>query len=235
MTNIIKRDQLDPNVIDTNSSQLLLNKTLGSHNYIATDTGAADAYIVALSPAIISYVAGQVLNFIPTNTNTTTSTINVNGLGVKTIKKMPYGIEMNVESYDLVAGSPCILHYDGANFILLNHEKKLRSPSALSLSTIYQASYDGYVQAVADGNTSDVDNLQQIKLSVYIDSFNPPTTVRQASSDASYYQLSSESPRTRSFYTSASFYVKKGYYFKVVASYTNITAINQYMYLQYLT
>jgi hypothetical protein len=58
-----------------------------SYNYLA-DSGAADAYVVTLSPAAGSYVTGMVVRFKATNANaTTTPTVNVNGLGAKTITK----------------------------------------------------------------------------------------------------------------------------------------------------
>ncbi len=86
-------------------------------NYIA-DTGAANAYVATLVPAIASYVAGQRVEFKATFANTTTSTLNVNGLGVKTIKKL--GGATDLASGDIVAGMVVEVEYDGTNFMMLN-------------------------------------------------------------------------------------------------------------------
>lgn len=52
----------------------------------AADTGAADAYAIAPSPAISAYAVGQRFTFKVTNANaTTTPTLNVNSLGAGTI------------------------------------------------------------------------------------------------------------------------------------------------------
>lgn len=55
----------------------------------ATDTGAADAYVITLSPAITSYVVGQRFSFKAANANlTTTPTLVVNGLTAGVIKNI---------------------------------------------------------------------------------------------------------------------------------------------------
>lgn len=51
----------------------------GTH-VTAVDTGAANAYVVALSPAVTSLANGMEISFTPANTNTGASTIAVNGL-----------------------------------------------------------------------------------------------------------------------------------------------------------
>ena len=53
----------------------------------ATDTGTANAYVIALSPAITAYAAGQAITFQAANASTTASTLNVNTLGTKALKK----------------------------------------------------------------------------------------------------------------------------------------------------
>ncbi len=53
-----------------------------------TDTGIADAYAVALSPAVVAYTDGLLVSFTPTHNNaTTTPTLNINGIGAKTITR----------------------------------------------------------------------------------------------------------------------------------------------------
>jgi hypothetical protein len=84
----------------------------------AADSGAANAYVVTLSPALASYTAGTLVQFKATNANTTASTVNVNGLGAKTIKKL--GGATDLVSGDIAAGMIVELEYDGTNFVMLN-------------------------------------------------------------------------------------------------------------------
>ena len=49
----------------------------------AADTGAANAYVIALTPALTSHVVGMPIHFMAANANTGASTININGLGIK--------------------------------------------------------------------------------------------------------------------------------------------------------
>ena len=79
----------------------------------APDTGAANAYVVTLSPAPSAYTAGMVVNFLATNANTTTSTLNVNGLGAKTLVK---DVSTNLAAGDIAAGQMVTAIYDGTNF-----------------------------------------------------------------------------------------------------------------------
>lgn len=85
-----------------------------THVYSA-DTGTANAYLATLSPAPTAYVAGMALFIKATNANTGTSTINVNGLGVKTIKKIG---NATLISGDITAGQVLHLVYDGTDFEL---------------------------------------------------------------------------------------------------------------------
>lgn len=94
-------------------------------DYVA-DTGAANAYVITPSPAITAYTTGQTFSFKATNTNTTTSTLNVNGLGVKTIKKNG---TVNLAAGDILATQIVVVEYDGTNF-------QMMSPVANNLPSI---------------------------------------------------------------------------------------------------
>ena len=59
----------------------------GTINYIATDSGAANAYVIDLPHAPASYIDGQEVVFKAGAANTGASTINVNSLGVKSITR----------------------------------------------------------------------------------------------------------------------------------------------------
>jgi len=86
-------------------------------NYIV-DSGAANAYVANLSPALGAYTTGVLVQFKATNANTTASTVNVNGLGAKTIKKL--GGATDLVSGDIASGMIVELEYDGTNFVMLN-------------------------------------------------------------------------------------------------------------------
>lgn len=79
----------------------------------ATDTGTANAHVIALSPAITAYAAGQAITFKSGAASTTASTINVNGLGVKAIKKKN---DQDIAAGDIESGSIVTVVYDGTNF-----------------------------------------------------------------------------------------------------------------------
>ena len=65
-------------------------------DHFAVDTGAVNAFLVAMPQAPASYVDGLAITFRPLNTNTAACTINVNSLGVKSIRR--------IDSSALVAG-----------------------------------------------------------------------------------------------------------------------------------
>lgn len=78
----------------------------------AVDTGTVNAYAIALPYAPASYTDGLYISFRVLNTNTiTTPTINVNGLGVKSIRKAN-GSELNIG--DLYAGAGVDARYSTA-------------------------------------------------------------------------------------------------------------------------
>lgn len=83
----------------------------------AADTGAANAYVVTLAPAITAYTTGMRIYFKATNANTTASTVNVNGLGVKTISKLG---DVALSAGDIKAGQLVELSYDGTNMQMLS-------------------------------------------------------------------------------------------------------------------
>ena len=83
----------------------------------AADTGSANAYAIAPSPAISAYATGQVAILRPTNANTGASTININSLGTKNIKLLDGS---NPSSGMIKTTGAHVLVYDGTNFILTN-------------------------------------------------------------------------------------------------------------------
>lgn len=87
-----------------------------SYSY-AADTGAANAYVVALTPTVSSYTAGFRCAVKAANTNTGTSTLNAGG-GAVTIKKL--NGTTNLVAGDIVAGQIFVVEYDGTNFQMIS-------------------------------------------------------------------------------------------------------------------
>ncbi len=84
-----------------------------------TDSGAVNSYVVApvgsfLTPS--AYTTGMIVRFKPANANSGASTINVNSLGIKSIKAADGSSAL--ASGNLPAGTDVELIYDGTNFRL---------------------------------------------------------------------------------------------------------------------
>ncbi len=86
------------------------------------DTGTANTYTIAPSPAISAYTAYQQFTFVPAHTNTGASTLNVNGLGTKSIVK---NVSTALSGGEIVTGVVTTVVYDGTNF-------QIKSPSTIS-------------------------------------------------------------------------------------------------------
>lgn len=83
----------------------------------AADSGAADVYAVALSPAATAYTAGMSILMKAANANTGACTVNVNSLGVKNIK---LASGSDPAGNDILASGVYSLVYDGTSFQLIN-------------------------------------------------------------------------------------------------------------------
>jgi microcystin-dependent protein len=79
------------------------------------DTGAVNAYAVALPKTQTTYIDGMQVVFKPVNSNTGASTIDVDGIGPKGIKR-PDGTD--IIDGDLLNTQVIALRYDGVNFVL---------------------------------------------------------------------------------------------------------------------
>lgn len=87
----------------------------------ASDTGAANAYVLTPSPVLIAYVASMLVLLKPANSNTAASTININGLGAKAIQRVDGSA---VTAGELAAGSYYLLAYNGTAFNLVSGPTK---------------------------------------------------------------------------------------------------------------
>jgi hypothetical protein len=84
----------------------------GNVDCYAIDTGTANAYAVALSPAV-TLAAGDELRLKAANTNTGASTLAVNGGTATAIKKESASGLIDLASDDIRAGQIVVLVYDG--------------------------------------------------------------------------------------------------------------------------
>jgi hypothetical protein len=83
-----------------------------------SESGAADAYVVSLSPAITAYVAGQRFSFIADNTCTGGAvTLNINSVGAESVLTW-YGA--NPPAGSITANRIVDVIFDGTNFVLLS-------------------------------------------------------------------------------------------------------------------
>jgi hypothetical protein len=85
--------------------------------YFGVDTGAANSYIVTAATPYTAYANGELVFFVPGNTNTGPSTININGLGpipITTITGAP------LTAGQITAGIMQELIYFNGNFQLLS-------------------------------------------------------------------------------------------------------------------
>ena len=81
-------------------------------NY-AADTGAANAYAIALTPALTAHVVGMPIHFEAANANTGASTIAVNALAAVALV---HGDGTPLLGGDIVAGGMYCAVYDGASY-----------------------------------------------------------------------------------------------------------------------
>ena len=115
----------------------------------ATDSGSANTYAIALTPAVTAYVAGQVFHFKAGNTNTGASTLNVNALGTKNIKKRN---DQDPAAGDIEEDAIISVIYDGTSFQMISQ----LGTSAGSMSSFTLTGDSGSNQSIVDGNTVDI-------------------------------------------------------------------------------
>ncbi len=115
----------------------------------ASDTGSANTYAIALTPAVTAYVAGQVFHFKAANASSGASTLNVNALGAKNIKKKN---DQDIAAGDIEQNAIVSVIYDGTSFQMLSQ----LGTSAGSMSSWTLSGDSGSNQTVEDGNTVDI-------------------------------------------------------------------------------
>jgi len=115
----------------------------------ATDSGSANTYAIALTPAVTGYVAGQVFHFKAANASTGASTLNVNALGAKNIKKKN---DQDIASGDIEANAIVSVIYDGTSFQMTSQ----LGTAGGSMSSFTLTGDSGSNQTISDSNTLDV-------------------------------------------------------------------------------
>ena len=115
----------------------------------ATDSGSANTYAIALTPAVTAYVAGQVFHFKAANASSGASTLNVNALGAKNIKKKN---DQDIAAGDIEQNAIVSVIYDGTSFQMLSQ----LGTSAGSMSSFTLTGDSGSNQTISDSNTLDV-------------------------------------------------------------------------------
>jgi len=122
----------------------------------ATDTGTANAYVIALSPAITAYAAGQAITFKAANASTTASTLNVNTLGTKALKKKN---DQDIASGDIEAAQIITAVYDGTSFQVTSQlASEAGGPGGSNTQVQYNSSGSlaGSANFTFDGTNADV-------------------------------------------------------------------------------
>lgn len=89
----------------------------GSIMITGTDGGAANAYTITSTPALLSYSTRMIAVFAPTADNTGAATLNISGLGTKNIKSV-FGADL--VAGDLTTGTIYAAFYNGTEFRLLS-------------------------------------------------------------------------------------------------------------------
>lgn len=97
----------------------------------ALDTGAANAYVIALTPALTAQVAGMPIKFKAASDNTGASTLKVNDLAPVAIKK---NYNQDLVPGDIKAGQIITVSFDGVNYQMESH---LASPFPVGMVSPY--------------------------------------------------------------------------------------------------
>lgn len=137
----------------------------GTINF-AVDTGAADAYLVALPYTPSGYVDGLEIVFRPLNANTGAATVNVNSLGVKSLKRADGSA---LSAGDIAAGSPVVARYSTATgFFHTNGNSAVDAAAAAASAVAAAASASAANSSAGAASTSETNAAASAALAASI-------------------------------------------------------------------
>lgn len=98
---------------------LLFSPFSGSSLYGGNSTGAAGAYAINLSPALLTDppATGAIVSFIPNHTNTSTATLNIQGLGTRPVIS---GAGVALTGGEIRSGQLILMQFNGTSWLLIN-------------------------------------------------------------------------------------------------------------------
>jgi len=115
--------------------QLPTNTQIQSDTYaVATGT---NTYAITLTPALLTYAAGNSFKVLFTNSNTTPATLNVNSLGARSLRK--FGGEA-LSQGDIKANTIYTVTDDGTNYQISGGVPSVSQSSVLNLAAVSGAS-----------------------------------------------------------------------------------------------
>lgn len=116
LTNNEIKNLKDPSVSTSGANKKYVDESAQNNPSTYAVATGTDTYVLALTPALAAYAAGQSFIVGFPNANTGASTINIDGLGAIAIVKQG---GTALASGDILAGQIFILTYDGTNFQLI--------------------------------------------------------------------------------------------------------------------
>ena len=141
-----------------NPSIIVFPENIQKQSYTyAVDTGAANAYVVTLSP-VPTYTTGQIIYMNPIHNNTGASTVKVNGLGARSILSMQGAA---LTGGEIVSARIAILLNVGGAFILVNSAATIVSPLSIQKQSftysVDSGAANAYVATLSPALTSYTD------------------------------------------------------------------------------
>jgi hypothetical protein len=133
-------DSLTTYVTPTQLGQKTIKYADTGYVYGIDTSTIVNFYSILTSAHLNQYAQGMVIVFKAGNTNTSTCNVNVNGLGVKSIKK---NVSSGLAASDIAANQMVMLIYDGVNFQISNPKNYSTSSGSTSNNTLIYTT-DGF-------------------------------------------------------------------------------------------
>lgn len=132
----------------TSLSVTSTNVQAGAFNWDASDTGAADAYVIQLSPTLVAYPEGAKFRFLPAFTNTGGAcTLQIDALSAISVKDL-FG--NNPAAGTIRAGIPVEMTYSSGTFYVSNPAIQLTEICYRNVTNAYSKQQYFPEQALTD-------------------------------------------------------------------------------------